>query len=496
MKKIKFFNKKTLYTVTTVLMLVVLLFASYLGTTALDTVTKENDLKLDFTKEKLFTLSDATKLYISSLKEKIEIKVLENEVNYKMVFPHQTEIIKNYMAANSEMISVEFIDAQVDPTFINQYRFEDVELGDIMIFRGDRYYVVRSSSLYSTETDEYTGQSIEYSKAETAMNTAILFVSATDRYRIGFIEGHGETINTEFVAFLKNNIFEVESVDLKAAKEISHINILISNGALYDFSEDELRKLDEYMYNGGKFDRNIVITTALTKSDTPNLDAFLKEYGLVYTNDIVYENMSSRYYMGDKLATYAEVPLGESVYGLTLANQEAGEDYMLVAPYSRRLQFTQPISTFGTVTTRSILDVSGYAALTDLDKAIDTSVAFVPGDNDPEGIYSVGAVSRLVSSDSSESRVFLYGSMNLISDAAIVSRDMVNKEYIMSVLKTLVDRPFTSEYDIYVDPTNITGELFVPADTVAIILIFVLIILPIVTVVATGITTFVRRRHR
>lgn len=486
-------TSKPLYSVITILMVVLLMAASFFGYYGINLITKNHEAQIDMTSAKMFTMNSETTTFVKGITKDVQIIVLESEKDYGTNLSQQNEVLKNYVQCNSAHIELIYADPTTDPTYLNKYSFDNVELGDVIVVCGARYTVVKSTDLYSEETDQNTGFTIEYSNAEDSMNSALIFVVSDDVYTVGFISGHNEVLSTELADFLNNNVYVTKAVNLSdVGVDLSEFDILVSNGPTSDFTPEELKLLDAFLYNDGKFGRNFAYFAAFSKSATPNLDGFLKEYGLEVTDNIVYDLNSEYYYLNSPLSTYVEVPASESSYGVPLADKTNITDYRLLSPYNRVINLVTPQDNIASTTTNTRVMLGCYndtSVITTAEKA--DTYDFKANAADPAGDYIVAAASTIMS-DAGESRVLVYGSNQIIADAMIKSGDIVNNQYIMCQFGNWVKHGAIYPY---VSPTNLTGEVFTPSDSVAIVLMLVLVVLPIVAVIAVGVTVFVKRRH-
>lgn len=83
-----------------------------------------------------------------------------------------------------------------------------------------------------------------------------------------------------------------------------------------DYSEDELKKIDRFLDNNGKFGKNVMYVADTSQPESlPNLDAFLAEWGIKVNPGAVYETDSSKVFNYQRyfvITDYAEDTYSES----------------------------------------------------------------------------------------------------------------------------------------------------------------------------------------
>ena len=60
-----------------------------------------------------------------------------------------------------------------------------------------------------------------------------------------------------------------------------------------DYSESDMKKMEDYLNNGGKYDKHLFYIASAAQGDMPNINEFLSEWGFqVMSEDYVYETKS------------------------------------------------------------------------------------------------------------------------------------------------------------------------------------------------------------
>jgi len=267
-------------------------------------------LSIDTTSEQYFELSEQSIKFVEELKDyKIEINFIGslNELKADSYYNKITTLAEKYPQYNKD-IKVNYIDPDAAPAYSSEYDNYEFSVGDAVVKCGDRYRLLTAADFLieeedkqsTTQTSEGEETVKEYSlNAEYAITTAMMVVTASDNPVATVIIGHGESEVEKLETLLTVNGFTVNEQSI--LKELDYeSNILIIAAPTKDYSEDDLKKLDDFMYNNGKYGKNIMYIADYTQPKLPNLEAFLYDWGIVIGEGIVYES--------DESVAYANMP--------------------------------------------------------------------------------------------------------------------------------------------------------------------------------------------
>lgn len=253
-------------------------------------LTERYGLKIDTTKEQLFEISDTTVDYLKSLDQKIEISVMMDEETmdsgskyYKLV----KEVTEKY-AQNSDKITVSYYDIEKHPEIVTKfasYTTEQIERADVVVFCSGRVKVLDLTDFYEVEMNYQTGQQeIKAITAEEKLTSAIMFVADPNPPKIAFIACQQSDAVSQSVSqlpeIIENNGYTVETVDPLTEDISSDYAAVILAAPYSDLTVSVTEKLDAYLDNGGKYGKNLIYFANYDQKDTPNLDAFLEEWGI------------------------------------------------------------------------------------------------------------------------------------------------------------------------------------------------------------------------
>lgn len=391
-KEKKPFNKKKLKygsvaVVITVVFIAVVVFVNLIA----EILTDKKNLKLDLTAQKYYEVSQDTIDYIKDVKKDVVIDVMYQKENFekssymKMVL----ETLNKYQQ-NSDHIEVEFHDIVSEPDVINKYSdvySGTIQQGSIVVACGDRVKVISSiDDLFTIDTSSYyqTGSStITGYKGEQELTSAVMSVTDANPKKAAFITGYnGSSIYHSYNSNAVNSLYNLMN---KNGYEISQIDILnddlspddydivVLPAPVNDFTTDCISKLDDFLYNGGKLDRNMIYIADIFQYKTPNIDDFLEIWGIEVGDSVVYESNADKNQKVTISTGSAEAPIVSSVdddFTSGLSNTKLP----IVAPVSRNINLLFDANVDRT--TDSLLQTSDTAYLYPLNmKSVDEAKA-------------------------------------------------------------------------------------------------------------------------
>ena len=273
----------------------------------------------DVTDEKLYSIGTASKEVLASLDEDVTLYFLtetgeEDEGVEKL--------LDNY-EGNSSRIHVKKIDAVANPTFASEYSDDTVTLNSVIAVCGDRYKVADYSDFYIYSYSYY--YSATGYDAEGKITSAIAFVTQNETVRIGYTVGHEELdLGTELTDALDKSNIETEEINLLTSDIPDDIRALIIFAPGADFTEEEAKKVREYLGSGGNA---LIVSMAsmVNGTETPNFDSIMESYGVTKAEGIVMEGDTGCYVQ----APYLLVPNTSSVSEVTAGLENSNIVYSL-----------------------------------------------------------------------------------------------------------------------------------------------------------------------
>ncbi len=263
-------------------------------------VLERFNVEADLTTGSIFTLGSETEEYIKGVDDDVTFYVTaERETlnnagnNYK-----QTVEYLDKMTVLNSRFKVQYVNLLTDPDFSNNYE-EDLHNYEVIVQSGKtgRYrilaindfmrYTLSDGKTYSYDEAsmyvQYYGYTVsDYSSiAEEQIVSAIQSVSLADPTVVTFLTGYGESDSKPLEDILTANAYMTQNADIDRIEAVpENTDILVIHGATKDYSKESITKVDEWLSNGGKYGRDLVYIASADAAETPNLDEYLKEWGI------------------------------------------------------------------------------------------------------------------------------------------------------------------------------------------------------------------------
>lgn len=362
-----FFRKKFLMDKTITFLLIAILVVGYIS---VNLWVRELDLKeIDVTKNKIYTLSDASRQAVSKIDQDIKIYAYGYEPNSTFI-----NFLKQYHEAN-EKITYELLTEENNAALIQQYGLTNSYVV-VILESGDSKKVIDASTEFSTY-DYTTYDTVDIT--EQVMTNSILSLTEENKPNVYFTEGHNEISIGEMgvlTTYLKNEAFQTNSVNiLTEGKVPDDCNILAIMSPASDFLEPEIEAIQNYINKGGKL--YFTVDTIFTEQQNfPNLSKLLDEFGVSVKNGYVVEQDSNKTISGNY--PYIFVPEASSENDITYDIYAAKSNILFM--FASKLEFKDDdtLSTLGVTketllsTTENSLFITDVKA-TDLETALKTA---------------------------------------------------------------------------------------------------------------------------
>lgn len=282
---IEIIKKKWLRETALTVLLIAVIIIAYV---ALNLWVKSLDLTdIDFTSEKLYSLSDESKKQVSNIDKNITIYLFGFEDGSNVV-----DLAKQYSKEN-EKITVEMVDITERTDLASKYEIQD---GDqkIVIESESKSKTIDSSELYTIDYTTY-----EYSDlTEQKLTNGILTVTMVNVPTIYFLTGHNEyDIDTHMITFserLENEVYEIQKLNLLVRNEIpKDCTVLVIASPENDFTDYETELITNYINNGGNI---LWLNDSYSHEGTlANVQKILDLYGVEVSNEgVVFETDTSK----------------------------------------------------------------------------------------------------------------------------------------------------------------------------------------------------------
>jgi ABC-type uncharacterized transport system. len=456
-------------------------------------VDKYFDNKIDLTENQLFSISEESEEYLKTVKHDITIKVLASEASFESgsgygqgsnLFKHLHAVLNKYRAMCPK-ITIEYTDFYTNPGIAAKYPNDTLAQADIIVESRLRHKVINPNDIF-TDGSTDGSNNLTISNAEQYITSAVLFVDDETPVSVGIITGHRESAIDYFSNILVKNNYSPITLSLLTDNIPENTKFLILNAPKVDFTEDEVKILESFLENGGKYGNNIIYTSSSWQGEMPNLDAFLENWGLaIDTTNVIYETDSRVVYGGNPnlpLLNVIDSDLVSSSFDYT-GMKVAAQGYANVVEALFSQQASKTVSPFLKTTPTVVLQPSNE---------ITNGKWSYAGSTRKE--MNVGLVSQFDKTESSgeilSSRVFAIGGEGVFSDSVMTYSLFVNPQMFLAIFANCTGKQDVVQIAPKQIGTTSLGINKAAADAITIIFLWVI---PAV-IVAIGIVIFVRRR--
>ena len=285
-KFVETIKKKWLRSIALTILLFAIIIAIYLVINIL--VQKANFTDFDFTKEKIYSISQETKDKLGNLDKDVTIYI------YNM-YQYVEEFAYKYANLN-EHIKVENLENLNSKTsWKTNYGVTDTSV--FLIIQADqREKILYDSDLYTYDYTTYE----EIDLTEEAITNAILDVITEVKPKICFLTGHNQ-YSEEYFQYLQISleaeVNEVEYIDLlKTGSVPEDCEVLVITSLAEDITQKEADAILDYIKKGGEI---LLLTDPnLGKISMPNFQKVLDEYGVSISEGYLIEGDANQMMAG------------------------------------------------------------------------------------------------------------------------------------------------------------------------------------------------------
>lgn len=253
-------------------------------------VVDQIPLKWDLTANKLYSISDQTTKVLDGLEEEVKIIALYEPGKQN---PAVEEILNRY-TTYSKNIKIEHVDPVQNPGFMKQFDKdgESVSQGSLIVQSGDKTKIISRYDLYNYSYQGNAPQ-VESLAVEQRVTSAIMYVTSEDNPMVYSLQGHGElAVPYELSNQLENENYDLEDLNLVTEDQVPEdADILLIISPKRDLSEDEDKKLREYLENSGR----AVFIMDVLNIELPRFEGILKSYGVGLSKAIAVEEDKNHY---------------------------------------------------------------------------------------------------------------------------------------------------------------------------------------------------------
>ena len=452
-------------------------------------------MNIDLTAQKLNTLSDqAQRVAKEGVTNKTEIFLIGSEEAYRknqlyssygLEFSQVANLAERLAEANS-LISVEFVDPDLNPAFIAQYSEEGLTSGYVLVRTEKRFKTLAPSDLFAVQANSNGYTYNTYSNVDSCLAGALEIVNMEKVPVIAVATGsHQEMLAstlTEFEEMMENQNFEVKHFDIMTEPLPENTQVLMIPTPSTDYTPEEVQIVRDFLNDTTREEPlTVLMTCHPTQGALPNLERLLEEWGVQIEDGTVAESDDSR-----------KLTYDDSIV-LVNKNDEIFTDYYnyLVTIYSAPLKVLfEGNGNIGTTVLWSTAD-SAYV-LTDEMRTAGTA----------EGAETASQTAAVMSSqyvkvngENYRRYLLTFGSSLIFSDGYVSTTSFGNSQFIRDLMRYTTETGGSS-VTVYSNQvqTN-TLDITMPAGTVTLLGLGVFTAgLPLLILLA-GLVVFLKRRH-
>ena len=453
-------------------------------------------LSPDITGDSLYTLSDTSLELLDSLEYDINIDILASQydcenppasVDPYSTIPQALELIKRY-AQHSERVTLNYVDLELTPGYKNSYpEFSDLIKQYSIVVSSERRSAITSfyDMLPYLGTEYDSSESVLSSYVETEMCSTIQSVCLDHVPVVAFLQCNNSADPTGLQIQLASNGYDVQLVDFTSSPIPEDADIAVLSSLAYDLTESQVGELSDFVYNSEQLGKNLFVLFSPEMPETPNLDAFLEEWGMAVSRDVIYETDSKRYVSADTPSSFFARYMEEN-YAADLESR--GLIFANVASLDVKMLFEKQ----GNYTVTPLIASTVAGTTWPNDEVYDV----LKVDMSKNKTHYIMAESKLEYKSSGgetlASRVFVSGSVYNCSSDLIGSDALGNSYFFNNIFNSIAG---ISGQTVDVTPKYIsTIDFTIDARTANIITSIFQYVIPISLLIA-GMVIFLRRRH-
>ncbi|MCQ2530511.1 MAG: GldG family protein [Lachnospiraceae bacterium] len=439
-------------------------------------------LSADLTANANYDIGDDSKEVLDMLTTDVSIYALATKGSYSgNAYLTQVRKILEQYPKHSSHISLEFIDYTTNPTFTAQYPDLTLTTGDVLVVGPEAVKQIPLANMFNYTYDAEGNLVVSASRAEEAISSAIVSSVTEDPVNVYVLTGNSVSEDRSTLeTILMDNNFEVSEADLVTGN-FDEAEILILLAPLQDLSEDVLAKLDAFLYNNGEYGRSLIYAADVNQPEMPNMDAFLREWGIEVDGGAIFETEENNVYGYQPYYPFATYTEEEFVAQLKDSSKK------VLLPLSRPLNIVFGYKDNKTVTQLMEFAESAGVRPENADSNFRTEDALRWGPM-PAMLLSTLAVPN----SENTSQVLVLPSVQALSASFMGNTSIANAEYLTAILNTLTAR----QDAVSIEPKSLSGNILSIATGSASTWGVILCIVIPVGILAAGIIVFLKRRYR
>ena len=473
-------------------------------------------LEFDMSAQKENSMSEENIDYLKKLDNEVEIIVCATPEDYvggymsyyaqnlygvtsdaSDYYKQTVKLLDKYPAYNDK-ISLRYVDTQgTEFTEISsKYSNEKLYYGDIIVTctkdGNERYKVIGFKDVYNLSEDStyasygYTTSTVGGNNVETAVTSAIAYVTSGKTKKAALITGHSKTDYTaDYQTLLKANNYEVTVVSDSMINGISdEYDAVIIAAPTTDFLGSELDAISDFLENDGKLGKGLIFFADAAAPYLTNLYDFLEQWGIAVGEGILFET-NSQNHMPDDPMTMVSYPTSSD-------NDITSGMNLCITGYN--VPLTAAFETEGNITVTSLMSTPETVVAA----PVGTDAGWTGADNYTKQSYSTVIEAQMSDYDDDNNKISSYvmafGSVEFIKSEYNEQSSVANKNITLAAAERAVGAEDTGISFVSKTITNESFSDSVTESSAQIIRILFMLVLPIVCI-ALGIYIFIRRKN-
>jgi hypothetical protein len=252
-----------------------------------------------------------------------------------------------------------------------------------------------------------------------------------------------------------------------------------------DLGEGELRILDEFLYNNGRYGKTLFYCADAEQPPLENMAVFLREWGVIVEDGAVFETDERRVYNYQPFYAIADYADEEFSSLLRVTSKP------MLMPVCRPLRVLFDYRNNNSV--KVLLEFAAGAGVRPSNAPPDFTAddALIRGPIPALALCRYSVIDRSTGKPQARSNVLVSGSTAMLDSFAVDNSGFSNAEYLVNALNRLCGR----EDGIPLRPKSFTGAaLNLPKLTVNIIGLVFIAVIPVL-ILSAGLVVWIRRRH-
>jgi len=359
----------------------------------------------------------------------------------------------------------------------------------LIIQSGDRARHLPGVNLfYFTATSE-GNVSILSSRAEEALTSAIMSVVSDEEIKIALLTGNGASGGSLFASLLVDNNYDVQTEGLTTAFLDDYDAVMLFSPTI-DLSENVIRSLEAFLYNDGQYGKLLFYTASATQGDLQNLEMFLSEWGIGFSDGAIFETSPDRTYQFQPFYPTAMYESGNLSYASLLKDMLRDPSMPFLMPLAK------PMELLFTSRDGYFVETLLYFSETSGVRPSDAGEVFNADDAEKFGpmpaLVTSGFFARSPDGAELSSTIVVSASTAMLDGIALQNASLNNAEYLLNLFGDILGR----ENNINIQPKSLAGRTLgitsAEASTLGIVLVGVV---PL-AILLIGIVLWLVRRYK